>query len=55
MPLGMTVSIGVAESRYGDGVADIIARADAAMYAAKRGGRNRVASAEPAAEPAKAG
>jgi diguanylate cyclase (GGDEF)-like protein len=55
VPLGMTVSIGVAESRYGDGVADIIARADAAMYAAKRGGRNRVASAEPVAEPAKAG
>jgi diguanylate cyclase (GGDEF)-like protein len=55
VPLGMTVSIGVAESRYGDSVADIIARADAAMYTAKRGGRNRVASAEPAAEPAKAG
>ena len=55
VPLGMTVSIGVAESRYGDNVADIIARADAAMYTAKRGGRNRVASAGPAAEPATAG
>jgi diguanylate cyclase (GGDEF)-like protein len=55
VPLGMTVSIGVAESRYGDNVADIIARADAAMYAAKHGGRNRVASAGPAKEPAKTG
>jgi diguanylate cyclase (GGDEF)-like protein len=45
VPLGMTVSIGVAESLDGDSVADIIARADGAMYAAKRGGRNRVASA----------
>jgi diguanylate cyclase (GGDEF)-like protein len=54
VPLAMTVSIGVAESRQGDSVADIIARADAAMYTAKRGGRNRVASAETVApEPAR--
>ncbi|HEX2595826.1 MAG TPA: diguanylate cyclase [Luteimonas sp.] len=54
VPLAMTVSIGVAESRYGDSVAEIIARADAAMYTAKRAGRNRVASAGPA-DAAKAG
>jgi diguanylate cyclase (GGDEF)-like protein len=48
VPLEMTVSIGVAESRPNDTVADLIARADAAMYAAKRGGRNRVVSADAA-------
>jgi len=42
IPLAMTVSIGVAESRRSDTVADLIARADGAMYTAKRAGRNRV-------------
>ena len=50
VPLAMTVSIGVAESRRDDAVADLIARADAAMYAAKRAGRNRVMTAGAAAE-----
>ena len=52
--LEMTISIGVADSRPGDTVGDLIARADAAMYQAKRAGRNRVVSAD-ALEPAAAG
>jgi diguanylate cyclase (GGDEF)-like protein len=44
--LEMTISIGVADSRPNDTVSDLIARADAAMYAAKSGGRNRVVSAD---------
>lgn len=42
LALDMTVSIGIAENQPGDTVPDLIARADAAMYAAKRAGRNRV-------------
>jgi diguanylate cyclase (GGDEF)-like protein len=45
LPLAMTVSIGVAESRRDDSGAALISRADAAMYAAKRAGRNRVVNA----------
>lgn len=40
--IGLTVSIGVADFRTGDSVADLLARADAALYRAKREGRNRV-------------
>jgi diguanylate cyclase (GGDEF)-like protein len=47
--LAMTVSIGVAESRRDDSGAALISRADAAMYAAKRAGRNRVTHAGAAA------
>ena len=44
--LSLTTSIGVATSRPGDLDPDaLIARADAALYAAKRGGRNRVSTA----------
>jgi diguanylate cyclase (GGDEF)-like protein len=50
LPLAMTVSIGVAESRRDDVVADLIARADVAMYAAKRAGRNRVMTSGAMAE-----
>ena len=37
-----TVSLGIAEARDADTVDDLIARADAAMYAAKLAGRNRI-------------
>lgn len=40
----VTVSIGVAEAGPGQPPVDVLARADAAMYEAKRGGRNRVVS-----------
>jgi diguanylate cyclase len=38
----ITLSIGIAERRPGDFVAEIMQRADAALYLAKRGGRDRV-------------
>jgi diguanylate cyclase (GGDEF)-like protein len=37
-----TVSLGIAEARDADTVDDLIARADAALYAAKLAGRNRI-------------
>ena len=40
--LRVTVSIGVAASAGGDAGEDLVARADAALYLAKRGGRNQV-------------
>jgi len=40
-----TASFGVAEARTGETVASLIGRADAAMYEAKRAGRNRVREA----------
>ncbi|CAN5571425.1 hypothetical protein BH24ACT4_BH24ACT4_20670 [soil metagenome] len=39
---GVTASVGVAEVRPGDTVTAWVARADAAMYAAKQQGRNQV-------------
>lgn len=39
-----SLSIGVALARPGDGPEELVARADAAMYAAKTAGRDRVAS-----------
>jgi diguanylate cyclase (GGDEF)-like protein len=41
-PVPVTVSIGVAARKAGDDVAHLMRRADAAMYAAKRAGRDRV-------------
>jgi diguanylate cyclase (GGDEF)-like protein len=38
----VTASFGVAESRAGDSSEDVVGRADAALYLAKRGGRNQV-------------
>nr|WP_314074216.1 GGDEF domain-containing protein [uncultured Roseococcus sp.] len=40
--LGVTVSLGIAMALSGDGPAQLIERADAALYEAKRSGRNRV-------------
>ena len=45
LPVGLTASIGVASFRQGDTVQALITRADSAMYAAKRAGRNRVVAA----------
>ncbi|TXN41550.1 GGDEF domain-containing protein [Methylobacterium sp. WL30] len=42
----VTISIGVAEHRAGESGADLIERSDAALYEAKRTGRNRVCVAE---------
>ncbi len=39
----ITLSIGVAEFRFGESLEDFVARADEALYAAKESGRNRVA------------
>jgi diguanylate cyclase (GGDEF)-like protein len=44
--LPITVSIGVAELRPGEGAEQGIKRADTALYAAKRGGRDQVVCAE---------
>ncbi len=39
----LTASLGVAEARPGDSIALLLGRADAALYVAKRAGRNQVA------------
>ena len=41
----VTVSIGVAEARAGEGADSLLRRADQALYGAKTSGRNRVAAA----------
>ncbi|WP_439468222.1 GGDEF domain-containing protein [Blastomonas fulva] len=44
-PVVLSISIGVAPLEAGDSLEQALAQADAAMYAAKRGGRNRVRAA----------
>lgn len=39
---GCSASYGLAEYRAGDGIESLVARADAALYRAKEGGRNRI-------------
>jgi diguanylate cyclase len=42
----VTVSIGIAQYQKGEGAAGLLERADAALYASKRGGRDRVSCAD---------
>lgn len=42
--VGVTVSIGLADSSGGDTAAEVVKAADQALYRAKRGGRNRLVS-----------
>jgi two-component system, cell cycle response regulator len=54
VPIGITASLGIAEYRPGETLEALIDRADRAMYRAKVGGRNRVATVaenEPPPEP----
>jgi len=47
----VTLSVGVARVEPGDArVADVVARADAALYQAKQAGRNRVVLSAPRGE-----
>ena len=48
----ITASVGIATFEAGESVTALIERADAALYRAKAGGRNRVAAATPADPPA---
>ena len=47
----VTLSVGVADSQANDTLESLVERADAALYAAKRGGRNRVSVAAAAMPP----
>ena len=47
---GVTLSAGVARLRPGESAAELVGRADAALYRAKRAGRNRVRTEDAAVE-----
>ncbi|SDI82734.1 diguanylate cyclase (GGDEF) domain-containing protein [Frankineae bacterium MT45] len=47
-PLPVTISLGLAQADDGAGLDDLVARADAALYRAKEGGRNQVVVDVPA-------
>lgn len=49
--VAMSVSIGIAEGLPGESLESAMQRADTALYAAKRGGRNRVVAATPDTAP----
>jgi diguanylate cyclase (GGDEF)-like protein len=53
--LQITVSAGVAEYRRGESIPELLTRADQAMYAAKRSGRNRVRVSATRTTPEKSG
>ena len=50
-PVSVTISVGIAAYRDGDTLDDVIRHADLAMYAAKSGGRNRVAGYDQLTDP----
>lgn len=45
VPVGLTLSIGIAHDRPGDTIEELLRRADQALYAAKDAGRNQVQAA----------
>jgi diguanylate cyclase len=48
----ITVSAGLAQRKAGEKPSSLVERADAALYASKRGGRNRTSAADPIAAAA---
>ncbi len=52
---GITVSIGVGQFQLGESMSDLVDRCDRALYAAKRGGRNRVVTENELERELKAG